>query len=60
MYGREKMKIVLDLENTVCCIFVNYVASTKDGMVMGSKSYDTKQLMAGEDMRIYPSEMETE
>lgn len=53
------MKITLDLEDTVCCIFVNYVASTEDGMVMGSKSYDTKQLMAGEDMRIYPSEMVT-
>lgn len=52
------MEITLDLEDTICCIFVNYVASTKDGMVMGSKSYDTKQLMAGEDMRIYPSEMQ--
>lgn len=54
------MKVTLDLEDTVRCIFVNYVASTKDGMVMGSKSYDTKQLLLGEDMRIYPSEMAAE
>lgn len=54
------MKITLDLEDTVRCIFVSYVASTKNGMAMGTKSIDTKQLMSGEDIRIYPSAMKTE
>lgn len=52
------MKITLDLDDRIACVFLNYVAITQDGMMMGCKSIPSADLMEGNTIEVRPSEPE--
>lgn len=41
-------KVTLELDKNIGCIFINYVAMTPDGAVMGSRMIDTKDILVAD------------